>query len=94
MNTMKTNYENLANAIVAQAAEDYQKALCRKHTLEGALKRAEIEIQELEVFFKGDAYKLYTSINPDDLMEALKNEVIECRYDYDKVKKEHSGRKE
>ena len=59
-------YENLAIAIVAQAYDDYKKALKRKDRR---------EIKSIETFFYSDFYCLLTSIEPSYLINNAKREV-------------------
>ena len=59
-------YEMLAVAIVAQAYDDYKKALKRKDRR---------EIKSIERFFYSDFYSLLTSIEPSYLINNAKREV-------------------
>ena len=59
-------YEMLAVAIVAQAYDDYKKALKRKDMR---------EIKSIERFFYSDFYSLLTSIEPSYLINNAKREV-------------------
>ena len=59
-------YEMLAVAIVAQAYDDYKKALKRKDRR---------EIKSIERFFYSDFYSLLTSIEPSYLINIAKREV-------------------
>ncbi len=71
---MDENYEALANAIVALAAKDYMKALkALKKNPEN--KSALAEKNSIEKFFRSDLYSLYTSLDPDYLINRLKEEV-------------------
>lgn len=58
-------YQNLANAIVAVAADDYRAALKNQdaHLL-----------KNLEQFFYSDWYKILTRVSPDLLIDRLKKE--------------------
>ena len=59
-------YEMLAVAIVAQAYDDYKKALKRKDRR---------EIKSIERFFYSDFYSLLTSLEPSYLINNAKREV-------------------
>jgi hypothetical protein len=63
-------YENLANAIVAQAAKDYLRALkqLKKYpNYEDALARK----REIERFFRSEWYSHLTKVNADYLISKL-----------------------
>lgn len=70
---METMYQNLANAIVIQAAKDYEDALIKEHQW----KR---ERKDLENFFTGDDIKVYTSVNGPALMEEIRKKVARNGY--------------
>ena len=64
-------YENLANAIIIQAARDYKKAYKK------SLKRRECEatkqeLAELESFFRSEWYRTLTSIDGELVIEKLR----------------------
>lgn len=82
MDFFSSNYQLLANAIVAQAAKDYQAALCRSQD-------AGCTVQKLEDFFTGDQIKCLTKVDGPALMARLKQEVIDNDYDLKKIKKSH-----
>lgn len=68
-------YENLANAIIVQAAEDYRKALKQlkknpKNTV--AMSMA----MECERFFRSDWYEHLTSVDGEYLINKLRQEVV------------------
>jgi len=71
---MNTPYENLANAIILRAVEDYREAL-------GILryspndKDASISKDEIERFFRSGWFGLLTNIDPEMLMGKLHKEV-------------------
>lgn len=67
-------YENLANAIVAQAAQDYLKAL-KKLKKNPRNKTAMDEAMELEKFFHSGWYGVLTSVDPDYLIQKLREKV-------------------
>lgn len=58
-------YQNLANAIVATAADDYRLALFEKNE---ELKAS------LECFFRSSWFKVLTTIDPEQLMALLRSE--------------------
>ena len=67
-------YENLANAIVRQAAEDYMYALRRlKHDPKNY--SAQRSVWEQEKFFHSEWYSMLTSADPDYLIRRLREEV-------------------
>jgi hypothetical protein len=67
-------YENLANAIVAQAARDYLTALRRlKKNPEN--RTAMDEAMRLENFFHSGWYGVLTSVDPDYLIRKLREKV-------------------
>lgn len=60
-----SGYENLANAIIIQAAEDYRRAL--ESDNRGTLR-------EIERFFRSDWFIVLTDLNPELLLKRLKQE--------------------
>jgi len=63
--------ENLANAIVIRASNDYRHALrILKRYPES--KKAYAEKQEIEEFFHSGWFKLLTKVDPDYLLKRLK----------------------
>ncbi|MCH4113966.1 MAG: hypothetical protein LKF15_14315 [Lachnospiraceae bacterium] len=67
-------YENLANAIVAQAARDYLTALRRLKKNPGN-RTAMDEAMRLENFFHSGWYGVLTSVDPDYLIRKLREKV-------------------
>lgn len=67
-------YENLANAIIKQAADDYRKAL-KALSLNSRNKEAQATVKECEDFFRSDWYKQLTSLDGEYLIRKLKEEV-------------------
>ncbi|MHB1154881.1 MAG: hypothetical protein ACYCWE_17565 [Eubacteriales bacterium] len=71
---MNKPYENLANAIILQAVDDYRKAL-------GILRYnpkdldAGISKDEIERFFRSGWYCLLTKVDPEMLISKLRKEV-------------------
>lgn len=64
-------YENLANAIVKQAARDYMTALKRLKKNPYDRKKRK-EVRELEEFFHSDWYELLTGVDPNYLIRKLR----------------------
>ena len=71
---MDNNYENLANAIILQAAKDYRKAL-RTLSLNPHNRSAQYECRSLEQFFRSDWFGVLTQLDPELLIRKLKAEV-------------------
>ena len=71
---MQDVYENLANAIVVQAANDYRAAL---DGIGYDYKPAEAVLKELEKFFLSSYYRMLTKVKGEYLMERLKQEHLE-----------------
>jgi hypothetical protein len=71
---MSTQFENLANAIILRAVEDYREAL-------GILryspndKDAGISKDEIERFFRSGWFGLLTKLDPEMLIGKLRKEV-------------------
>lgn len=72
---MKDNYNNLANAIILQAAKDYRKAL-RTLSMNPNNRSAQYERRRIEQFFRSSWFGVLTSIDPEMLIAKLKAEVI------------------
>lgn len=60
-----SGYENLANAIIIQAAEDYRKALNDS---------AQREQRTIERFFRSEWFGVLTGLDPETLIRKLKQE--------------------
>lgn len=71
---MDKNYENLANAIILRAVDDYRKVLriLSKHPHNRA---AQDDYREIEQFFRSGWFGILTQLNPEMLMKQLKAEV-------------------
>lgn len=72
---MNRNYEDLANAIVLQAATDYRKVLRdlkRNPNYTPALR----DKAEIESFFRSEWYQTLTPISGELLIKKLKAEVV------------------
>ena len=74
---VKTNngdpYENLANAIVLSAVEDYRKAI-NKYSRNPDSKSAKAEVDSLERFFRSQWYSILTSVEGEFLIRKLRAE--------------------
>lgn len=73
-------YELLANAVIAQAAADYRKALIKQ-------KEYNTQVEELERFFTGEIFNNFTNLDGTELMKKLHIEVIENNYDLKSIQK-------
>lgn len=71
---MDRNYEDLANAIVLQAAKDYREAL-NKLKEEPENTGAKLMKIDVESFFRSSWYERLTSLDPEILLEQLKEEI-------------------
>ena len=71
---MNTPYENLANAIIAQAVKDYRKVL-RTLSLYPHNRSAQYERRSIEQFFCSDYFSVLTNLNPEMLIVRLNKEV-------------------
>jgi len=71
---MNTNCENLANAIILQAAKDYRKAL-RTLSLNPHNCSAQYECRSLEQFFRSGLFGVLTRLDPELLIRKLNAEV-------------------
>ena len=70
-------YEEIANAIVIQACNDYKNAYRRHLRRSGIVDKPDYELVALENFFRSDWYKILTTVDGEYLMERLRKEVIE-----------------
>lgn len=71
---MDRNFEDLANAIVVQAARDYREAAkILKRNPKNSV--AEYTKKEVEAFFRSSWYKVLTNLDPEFLLEKLKEEM-------------------
>lgn len=67
-------YQNLANAIVAQAAQDYLSAL--KRLKKNPRNRTAMdEAMQMEKFFHSGWYEILTDVDPDYLIRKLREKV-------------------
>ena len=63
-------YENLANAIIVQAAKDYQKAM-RQLRRNPKYTAAAYTQQEVERFFHSQWFQMLTDADPEFLLEHI-----------------------
>ena len=68
---IEMGYQDLANAIVVQAAEDYRNAL---KGISYNHYSSEIIIKTLEKFFKSGYFKILTNVSGDYIIYKLKEE--------------------
>ena len=66
-------YENLANAIVLKAVEDYRRAL-RRFAKNPGSKMALAEVESLERFFRSNWYAEFTFVEGEFLIRKLRGE--------------------
>ena len=87
--------EMLCNAIVIQAARDYQNTLCR---CGGDPKRMSNNdkkmLSDCERFFNGNQIIMYTKLDGPTLMKRLYDEAKECNFDVNKLKELHKNENE
>ena len=69
-NLAEDPYEKLANAIVLQSVSDYRAAL----RLAKKNPSAEQDVKNLERFFRSEWYSVLTGVDPEYLMERLREE--------------------
>lgn len=67
-------YEELANAIIVQAAKDYREALCLLG-MNPNDKSAQHDKRSIERFFRSEWFSILTDLNGELLMKKLKEEV-------------------
>ncbi len=72
---MNMPYENLANAIIVQAAEDYRKAL-RSLSCNPDNRSAQYERCSIERFFRSGWFSVLTSMDPELLIRRLHEEAV------------------
>ena len=71
---MNDKYENLANAIILQAAKDYRKVL-RTLSLYPHNRSAQYECRSIEQFFRSGWFRVLTRLDPELLISKLRAEV-------------------
>lgn len=72
--TEKETWENLANAVIIQAAKDY-RIIARRLERFPASEKSRKELRELEDFFRSDWFKLLSSVNGPAILEQLRKEI-------------------
>ncbi len=73
---MKQAWEDLANAVVAQAAEDWKLAMSLLRINPDHAGAARM-LRDTERFFRSAWYRRLTDVNPEYLMRKLKEEIGE-----------------
>lgn len=73
MKTTNSPYEDLANAIVLKAVEDYREAL-RVLSLNPNNNDAVSEVRSIERFFHSGYFGILTKLDPEMLIERLNEE--------------------
>ena len=76
MHPTATNFEDLANAIILLAAQDYKVAY-RQANILSVGKSSRQECRELERFFRSDWYKKLTSVDGEYLIKILRKQALE-----------------
>lgn len=71
LSTIDRAYEDLANAVVVQAAEDYRNALMGKSYCHKSPERI---VKETERFFRSKYFKRLTAVDGELLIEMLRQE--------------------
>ena len=75
MQKFECRYDDLANAIIEQAANDYRKALDGEGCGKGnGYRPPEYVINEVERFFRSSYFRLITKVNGEYLLDQLKRE--------------------
>lgn len=69
-----TNYENMANAIILQAARDYRMAL-KSLKANPRNRTAMTDKEEIERFFRSGWFSVLTSVDGEVLIRSLQMEV-------------------
>lgn len=83
-----TNWHELANAIVEQAARDYERYLCEDY--ECSTKETRANLREVRSYFKGNDIKIHTKLDGVKLMKEIERRVIEYNYDLKALNKARS----
>ena len=71
MDIIEKCYKDLANAIIVQAANDYRALL------NGAAPTNEMNIDEVERFFKSEWFENLTKVDGIDLMNRIRKECLQ-----------------
>lgn len=67
-------YEELANAIILQAVNDYRTSL-RSLKRNKRNSQADLTRKEIDVFFQSDWFEVLTTINGKELIKKVKKEI-------------------
>ena len=70
------NYQELANAIIIYAADDFRSAY-RRYLVMPKDAKTKAEIRKLKRFFLSDYFKILTKLDGENLMESLMKEIKE-----------------
>lgn len=73
------NYQLLGNAIVKQAARDYERWLVADN--EHSTNETRGKLKELQNYFSGELIKLHTKLDGVRLMNAIENQLFDYNYD-------------
>lgn len=81
-------FENLFNAVVEKAAEDYTKALCDLRNARGPkdIQFYSNELAVIEKFFH-NGVECYTKLDGEMLLERLNARAMAYNYDWDAIKR-------
>lgn len=82
------HWTELANAIVEQAARDFERYLCEDH--ECSTRETRANLREVRSYFQGNDIKTHTRLDGVELMEAIERNVIEHNYDLKALSKARS----
>ena len=74
MKPVENPRQDLANAIIAQAAEDYRAALERLE-VDPKHEKSKWMLTDVERFFHSDYFRLMTRLDPDYILDRIRNEV-------------------
>ena len=72
-------YEDLANAIIVKAVRDYQHALIELH-FNPESTGAKHTVKETERFFRSQWFATLTKADPDYIMKAAKQQIVDRNY--------------
>ena len=68
-------YDNLANAIIIQAAKDYKTALAHLKGVPGGIESSK-SVKDLESFFCSDWFGVLSNLDGKRLMNKIKEDVL------------------
>lgn len=72
--TERQSLEELANAVIIQAAKDY-RVVARRLERFPASEKSRKELRELEDFFRSDWFRMLSSANGPAILEQLRKEI-------------------